>query len=79
MILRTLNDLNMDCDNCEPEDLVVLRTEVIKHIKFFRNIPDGCYGIAAKDVKEGELVELISSIDEKWVKFFFDITEEELK
>ena len=74
--LKTLLDIQR-CSICDTD--FKIRQEAIKWIKTFRNQSDDFVGIALSDAKKGEEVNLMISIDETWIKHFFNITEEDLK
>ena len=56
-----------------------LKQEAVNWIKFFRNMPYKCLGIALEDAKKGESITLMTSIDEEFIKHFFNLADEDLK
>lgn len=83
MIFRTLKDYTLDARELLMIDTPIcvtgaLRREAIEWIRFFRNPPDGFIGIALEDISKGGSGKLMTSIDETFIKHFFNIKEEEI-
>lgn len=85
MKLKTLKDLNCDCSNqfCDLIPVDKLRQEAIKHIKEltkegYNRTPNITITGKTGEVMKG-LVTSESSMVADWIKWFFNITEDDLK